>query len=62
MSGSKRSGGERSNRYSESKYTNWSRYNPFDLEISALSENLYSKFDIATDSRIISIYVRDLHR
>jgi hypothetical protein len=61
MSGLKRSGGERSNMYSESKCTNWSRYNPFDLEISALPENLHSKLDIVTDLEIIPIYVRDLH-
>jgi hypothetical protein len=61
MSGFKRSGGERSNRYSESKYTNWSRYNPFDLEISALSKNMRSILEIATDSETIPIYARDLH-
>jgi hypothetical protein len=61
MSGLKRSGGERSNMYSESKYTNWSRYNPFDSEISALPENLHSKLDIVTDLGTIPIYVRDLH-
>ncbi len=33
MAGHKRSGGERSNAYSESKFTNWSRYDPYGLEI-----------------------------
>lgn len=61
MSGLKRSGGERSNMYSKSKYTNWSRYNPFDLEISALPENLHSKLNVVTDLGTLPIYVRDLH-
>ena len=61
MSGIKRSGGERSNRYSESKYTNWSRYNPFDLEISSLPEYLNPEASVEKESGLISIYVRDLH-
>lgn len=61
MSGMKRSGGERSNLYTESKYTNWSRYNPFDLEISSLSERLRPKCGLEIDSAVISIYIRDLH-
>ena len=61
MSGIKRGGGERSNNYSGSKYTNWSRYNPFDLEISSLPEDLKPRLSIEIDSTSISVYVRSLH-
>ena len=61
MSGIKRSGGERFNRYTESKYTNWSQYNPFDLEISSLPEYLKPKDSIEIESGLISIFVRNLH-
>lgn len=61
MSGLKRGSGERSNRYSESKYTNWCRYNPFDLEISALPDDLRSELNIETGTALVPVYKRDLH-
>jgi hypothetical protein len=61
MSGLKRGSSERSNRYSESKYTNWSRYNPFDLEISTLPEELKPEINIETGTAIVPVYTRDLH-
>lgn len=61
MSGLKRGSGERSNSYSESKYTNWSQYNPFDLEISVLPKNLHPTIEIVAGKGVVPIYVRDLH-
>lgn len=61
MSGFKRSSGERSNIYSESKFTNWSRYNPFDLEISTLPEYSKPSLRLNTSLGTISVYVQDLH-
>jgi len=61
MSGVKRSSGRRSNIYSESKYTNWSEYDPFDLEISTLPDRLKSELKIEIGSVLIPIYVRNLH-
>lgn len=61
MSGTKRSGGERSNIYSESKCTNWSQYDPFDLEISSLPEHCKPEASTRLKSGSISIYIRDLH-
>jgi hypothetical protein len=61
MSGLKRGSSERSNRYSESKCTNWSRYNPFDLEISTLPDDLKPELNIETGTAAISVYIRDLH-
>ena len=61
MSGIKRNSGERSNLYSGSKYTNWSRYNPFDLEIDSLPEYLKPETSLEIESGTISIYIRDLH-
>jgi hypothetical protein len=63
VSGIKRGSSERSNRYSESKCTNWSRYNPFDLEISALPDpdDLKPELSIKTKASTILIYVRDVH-
>lgn len=61
MSGLKRGSSERSNRYSESKYTNWSRYNPFDLEISTLPEELKPEINIEAGAAIVPVYTRDLH-
>ncbi len=61
MSGQKRGSSERSNRYSESKCTNWSRYNPFDLEISILPDNLKPELNFEIGAAIVSVYLRDLH-
>jgi hypothetical protein len=61
MSGLKRGSSERSNRYSESKFTNWSRYNPFDLEISTFPEELKPEINIETGAAIVPVYTRDLH-
>ncbi|PZD71339.1 hypothetical protein C1752_06618 [Acaryochloris thomasi RCC1774] len=61
MSGFKCSSGERSNIYSESKFTNWSRYNPFDLEISTLPKYSKPKLRFETGSGAISVYVQKLH-
>jgi hypothetical protein len=61
MSGLKRGSSERSNRYSGSKCTNWSRYNPFDLEISTLPNDIKPGLTIETGSATISVYVRDVH-
>lgn len=61
MSGLKRGSSERSNRYSESKYTNWSRYNPFDLEISALPDELRLEINIETGAEVVPVYIRNLH-
>lgn len=50
----KRIGGERSNVYSESKFTNWARFDPFDLEINSISDKLRpeSIFKIRDDEEI----------
>lgn len=61
MSGLKRGSSERSNRYSESKYTNWARYNPFDLEISTLPSELKPEINIEIGAAIVPVYVRNLH-
>jgi hypothetical protein len=61
MSSLKRGSSERSNRYSESKYTNWSRYNPFDLEISTLPEELKPEINIEAGAAIVPVYTRNLH-
>lgn len=61
MSGLKRGSSERSNRYTESKYTNWSQYNPFDLEISTLPDDLKCELNIETDTAIVPVYIRNLH-
>ncbi|HEY9880213.1 MAG TPA: hypothetical protein V6D29_17285, partial [Leptolyngbyaceae cyanobacterium] len=61
MTGLRRGSGERSNRYSESKYTNWSQYNPFNLEISTLPGELKPELNIETSRGLLPVYVRDLH-
>ena len=61
MSGFKRNSSQRSNRYSESKYTNWTNYDPFSLEISTLPNNLRSESIIEVCSTSVPIYVRPLH-
>ncbi len=50
----KRIGGERSNLYSKSKFTNWTRFDPFFLEIKAIPDNFPPEyiFEIQADEKI----------
>ncbi len=60
--GPKRGSGPRSNAYSESKFTNWQRYNPFDLEACALPADLKPDRVVQVSEHIsIPIYVSRLH-
>lgn len=60
--GHKRGSGQRSGLYSESKFTNWRKFNPFDAEVNILPYDI--KPDLVFETELgdkISIVVRDLH-
>lgn len=52
----KRIGGERSNMYSGSKFTNWARFDPFTLEINSIPDNLRPERIFTIREEEIKIY------
>ena len=60
--GHKRGSGQRSNWYSESKFSNWSPFDPFGSEINALPSSIKPALTIeACPGTRTAIVVRDLH-
>lgn len=55
-----RGSGPRANLYSEEKYTNWARFNPFESEISALPYRVRPRLVIETGGQHVSVFVRPL--
>ena len=63
MKGPKRGSGQRSNLYSESKYSNWSPFDPFESEINALPAKMPPADSVHRGEALdpVPIYVRDVH-
>lgn len=60
--GHKRGSGERSNMYSQSKFTNWRSFDPYTAEINALPS--WTETNLTVETRLgnrIAIVVRDTH-
>ena len=53
--------GPRSNTYSESKYSNWAEYDPHDLEIGTIPDNLRPKENFRDIHIYISSHFSMLH-
>jgi hypothetical protein len=63
MSGPKRASGPRSNMYSENKFSNWARFDPFAAEAYRVSEEQKPRATIHIDpDQIIHIYESPLHQ